>query len=302
MDSLLLFFVSLACSLELPDEQQETSRPGAILKYDLLSNSQSGINYPAEHVGAFAPLVCPWSCFNGVAQYVPEAVAQDPTTNQITITAERDADGLVTSGCLETKKVWSTAQSEDIKTHGYLEIWSTLPIKTNGENFKGSFPAIWLVGREEIWPHGGEIDILLAVNGDPRVEMWLHSSNHSGANAQHPPKNPILMNTDLTEDHLIAGFEWNIQEEIREIDLTWWFTWYDLGSHTWLSENTTMTLQEGGGNDYNDFYETFMSDGFSLTINLGEGGAMPGTSDVLVDGQPQVINIVSAKVFGFPEK
>ena len=63
-----------------------------------------------------------------------------------------------------------------------------------------------------------------------------------------------------------------------------------------------MTLQEGGGNDYHDFYETLMSDGFSLTINLGEGGAMPGTSDVLVDGQPQVINIVSAKVFGFPEK
>ena len=71
---------------------------------------------------------------------------------------------------------------------------------------------------------------------------------------------------------------WKPDDEIIERSLTW--------------------QHHSGGNDYHDFYEKYHSEEFSFIIN----NAMPGTNDVVVDDQPQVINIVGAKVFGFSEK
>ena len=51
--------------------------------------------------------------------------------------------------------------------------------------------------------------------------------------------------------------------------------------------------------DYYDFFNSFNGEGFSLLINLAEGGVFPGTQDVLVDGQPQYVVVKSAKVYGF---
>ena len=76
-------------------------------------------------------------------------------------------------------------------------------------------------------------------------------------------------------------------------------SWYDLQSQNWKSEHSTLVLFESGNNDYYDFYNSFNGEGFSLLINLAEGGAFPGTSDALVDGQPQHIVVKSAKVYGF---
>ena len=47
---------------------------------------------------------------------------KDPATGQITITAERKDDGGVYSGRCESYQIWTTAQSEDIKRHGYVEV------------------------------------------------------------------------------------------------------------------------------------------------------------------------------------
>ena len=78
-------------------------------------------------------------------------------------------------------------------------------------------------------------------------------------------------------------------------------------------------LYEHGNNDYYDFYNSFNGEGFSLLINLAEGGVMPGTNtgshfifqtylilkyctgthDTFVDGQPQYMKVSSAKVYGF---
>ena len=43
-------------------------------------------------------------------------------TGQITIRAEKHGDGSITSARLESYQVWSTAQSQDIKMRGYLEV------------------------------------------------------------------------------------------------------------------------------------------------------------------------------------
>ena len=98
----------------------------------------------------------------------------------------------------------------------------------------------------------------------------------------------------LTLDQLICGFEWNLENQ-GQIDLTWWMTYYDLGSQNWKSEHSTLVL----GADYWDFYNSFNGEGFSVLINLAEGGNFPGTSDALIDGQPQLLVVKSAKVYGF---
>ena len=83
-----------------------------------------------------------------------------------------------------------------------------------------------------------------------------------------------------------------------EISLLWWFTYYDYGS--WKTVHTVKVLQKKWeSHDYYDFFDSFTGDGFSLLINLAEGGAMPQTDEVFVDGQPQFMNISSVKVYGF---
>ena len=61
------------------------------------------------------------------------------------------------------------------------------------------------------------------------------------------------------------------------LDLTWWFTWYDLGTHSWESRHTTLSIFDNDKMDYYDFIKSFNGDGFSLLINLAEGGDFTGT-------------------------
>jgi hypothetical protein len=133
---------------------------------------------------------------------------------------------------------------------------------------------------------------------DPRVSIDS-LDNINGGNGQHPSENPYNLNADLTQDPLIAGFEWNIRTDVGQIDLTWWMTWFDLGSQSWTSDHTTKVLYRDGNNDYWDFYNSFDGEGFSLLLNMAQGGVMPGTHDTFVDGQPQFMKISSVKVYGF---
>ena len=107
------------------------------------------------------------------------------------------------------------------------------------------------------------------------------------------------MNANFAENELIAGFEWNLLNH-NQIDLTWWMTYYDLSSHSWVSAKPrTLSIQSGHGQDYHEFLNSFHNNGFYLIINLAEGGDMPQTNDVFVNGQPQYVVVKSAKVYGF---
>ena len=94
-------------------------------------------------------------------------------------------------------------------------------------------------------------------------------------------------------------------------------TWFDLSSQSWQSHHTTKVLFEHGNYDYYDFFDSFNGEGFSLLINMAQGGVMPGqstltgnkifikafhgpgTHDTFVDGQPQYMTVSSVKVYGF---
>ena len=131
--------------------------------------------------------------------------------------------------------------------------------------------------------------------------MALHSTQFHGGNPQQPPANPYQINADLDLTPLIAGFEWNVQDHIKQIDLTWWTSWFDLGTQAWKSAHTTKSLFKNGNNDYDDFFDSFNSEGFSLLINLAQGGQFPqvfNPNDCFVDGKPQYIRIKSVKVYG----
>ena len=132
--------------------------------------------------------------------------------------------------------------------------------------------------------------------------MSIHSTNFNGGNPQHPPGDPFHINANLDEAPLWAGFEWNVQHHIGQIDLTWWTTWTDLATNSLKSAQTTKSLFMNGNNDYWDFYNSFNTEGFSLLINLAEGGYFTGVhdpNDCFVDGKPQYIRIKSARVYGF---
>ena len=101
LGAFLFFLLSLSDGHVIVGEAGGTARTppdgpqgpdGAVLKYDLLSNSDAGLSYPAagHHLGAFVPRTWPAGLVNHELQeYVPEAAAQDGATNEITITAAR---------------------------------------------------------------------------------------------------------------------------------------------------------------------------------------------------------------------
>lgn len=75
------------------------------------------------------------------------------------------------------------------------------PSKVNGETLKGAWPAIWMLGSGNgyEWPRHGEIDMMEAVNGRPKIYMATHSTNHNGGNAQHPSAYAYEVNADFTQ-------------------------------------------------------------------------------------------------------
>jgi len=299
----LLCFLPLVLSVphsrvKAPDGPQGPQ--GAVFKYDLLQNSYPGATYGAFRATYAEPcLHSNMSCNhnNELQTYRPESASQ-AGNGEITIKAERHSDGWITSARLESYQLWTTAQDPSIKNRGYLEVRSTIPAKPNGGQYKGSWPAIWMLGNGNGagWPAHGEIDIVEMVNGNPNCVMSTHSSNHHGANPQHP-SGAIYMNSNLDETELIAGFEWNVHSS--QIDMTWWMTWCDIGVGSWKSEHHTLVVQSGHGQDYHEFYNSFMGEGFSLIINLAEGGDMPGTNSVFENGQPQYMVVKSVKAYGF---
>ena len=38
-----------------------------------------------------------------------------------------------------------------------------------------------------------------AKNGDPKIHMAIHSTNHNGGSPQHPPANPYDVQADFTQ-------------------------------------------------------------------------------------------------------
>jgi len=284
---------------------------GATLHYDLLSNSQAGLNYPdGDHLGAFVAATMDSPPNQEKQIYVPRAAFQDPGTNEITITAEKSEENgspKITSASLSTKGVWTTAQSPEIKNRGYLEVRALMPANSKAGNFSGSFPAIRLLGDDgKEWPDCGEIEIAKLRNGEPTVHMALHSTNNHGVNGQHPPNNPVHLETDMTKIPVIFGLEWHIKADDGQIDLNWYITYFDFDYKEWYSKTITKTLLKSNGeaDDFPVFSKSLSEEGFYLMINLAQGGHFTDVkqeSDLLVDG-PQRIVIESAKVYRLPDE
>merc|ERR1712038_1329033 len=282
--SLLILNISLTLgrnvqsSSSYPDGPQGpdfANNPGAML-VDLLEGGIEAHWNIEEHP--------PYYVNRELQEYTRDAVTQDSSTNVITITAKKVSSDHITSGRLNSNGKWNSGDSENTKRRGYLEVRAKFPAKSNGDSLRGAWPAVWMLGTGNggHWPGEGEIDIMESVNGSPEIVMSLHSTHHNGGNAQHPPDQPLFANADFSRDGAILGLEWNVQDNLGQIDITWWITYYDLGTNSWLSMHTTAILSEaaGDGNDYKDFYNSFVeSNGFYAVINLAEGGVFPQCFD-----------------------
>ena len=239
---------------------------------------------------------------NEVQEYIRDAVKQDESTRAITLTAQKSGS-YVSSGRMNTNLKWNSGDLESTKMHGYLEVRAKFPAKTDGHEFKGAWPAVWMLGSQGAnggWPQEGEIDIMETINGDPNIYMSLHSTNHYGGNAQHP-SGSVDANTDYSKYGAILGLEWNIHDSAGQLDLTWWISYFDLGSQSWKTEQLTKSLYSGTGDDYEVFYNSFINHkGFFAIINLAEGGDWPGCLDhsCLLNSGDQHVIVESAKVYG----
>ena len=239
---------------------------------------------------------------NEVQRYSRSAVSQDRSTKAITIRASKRGHD-VKSGRINSNHKWNSADSRSTKRRGYLEVRAKFPAKPNGgHQFKGAWPAVWMLGtgNRGKWPGEGEIDIMESVNGDPTIHMSLHSTHHHGGNPQHPSGEPLRANADFSRDGAILGLEWNVQYW-GQIDITWWISYYDLGRHSWRTKHYTKSLRKGRGQDYYDFYNTFMhANGVYAIINLAEGGVWPKCyhSHCVLTRGDQYLVVDSAKVYG----
>ena len=155
---------------------------------------------------------------NEVQAYTKDVVKQDKSTKAITITAHKSGS-YVSSGRMHTNFKWNSGDLESTKKHGYLEVRAKFPANTDGYEFKGAWPAVWMLGSQGGWPQEGEIDIMESVNGDPKIYMSLHSTHHHGGSLQHP-SGPIDGYTDYSKYGAILGLEWNIQDSAAQLDLT----------------------------------------------------------------------------------
>jgi len=305
--TLLLLNISLAqgrnvqAGAAYPDGPQGpdfANNPGAML-VDLLEGGIEAHWNIEEHPPRYVN--------DELQEYTRDAVTQDSSTNVITITAQKVSSDHITSGRINSNGKWNSGNSESTKRRGYLEVRAKFPAKSNGDSFRGAWPAVWMLGTGNggHWPGEGEIDIMESVNGDPEVVMSLHSTHHNGGNAQHPPADPLFANADFSRDGAILGLEWNVQDNIGQLDITWWISYFDLGTNSWTSMHSTKSLfsSAGAGNDYDDFYNSFVNaPGFYAIINLAEGGQFPQCFDyscTFVDGQPQYVIVDSAKVYQY---
>jgi len=286
----------------MPSEPSGPS--GTIFKYDLLDTSFGG-THGAFNAIDWESLYGTCTAWNNELQcYQPDYASQDSTTGEITITATRGDDDQIYSARLETYGIFTTAQSEDIKTHGYLEVRALMPQST------GAFPAIWMLGAgggptHTDWPKYVEIDIVELINDDPTIHMNTWSTNTKDNNGEHPPNDPYYANADFSKDTLICGLEWNVQEDIGQIDITYWHSWYDLDTESWETKDTTLSLLKDEFDDYDEFLNSFTGDGFTLLINLAEGSDWVmgecdcSESDILANGENHYVVVQSAKVYGF---
>ena len=254
---------------------------------------------------------------NEVQAYTKDAVTKDGST--ITIKASKTGQQKprwcnfltswmnqckvveIKSGRINSNGKWNSANSDSTKKRGYLEVRAKFPAKTNGDTFKGAWPAVWMLGTGNggHWPGEGEIDIMESVNGNPTIHMSLHSTHHNKGSSQHPSGDPVRPNADFSEDGAILGLEWNIYA--NKLDLTWWISYFDLGDQAWKSGHYTKSLQKGTDDDYEDFYNSFVNaNGFYAIINLAQGGDWPGCkkSSCLLNSGDQYVIVDSAKVYG----
>ena len=111
----------------------------------------------------------------------------------------------------------------------------------------------------------------------------------------------MIFSNNSISDPIVCGLEWNLENH-NQIDLTWWYSWFDINSNQWETSHSTLVIVHLHEQDFSEFYKTFNEGGFYLILNIAEGGEMPGVSDsskLFPDGQPQYMVIESVKTYKF---
>lgn len=147
---------------------------------------------------------------DGIAKYLPSAVAQDGSSNLV-ITASKTG-GVWTSGRVMTKGKLTVGPG----TH--------LEFRAKCDAGQGFWPGLWLLGDNDnrapvgpasvAWPACGEIDVLESANAMTTVHGSLHFPGHFGAN---PVTNTTVPPVNLTSFHTFS-VDWWPSEFVFKVD------------------------------------------------------------------------------------
>jgi len=89
----------------------------------------------------------------------------------------------------------------------YAFLYSRVQIKARFKSAQGAWPALWMLGAEEKWPKGGEIDIMEHLNFDSKVYQTVHSEYTVVLKGEEPAKSATA--EIRRDDWNTYGFEWD---------------------------------------------------------------------------------------------
>lgn len=106
-------------------------------------------------------------------------------------------------------------------TYGFFEIRAQLPCG------KGTWPAIWMLGSQGVWPAGGELDIMEHVGVNPtQVFSTVHTTSGSGAKGV----NAALQVVDACQVFHNYQMDWTAQQVRFGVDGKTILTYKNLGN------------------------------------------------------------------------
>jgi beta-glucanase (GH16 family) len=122
---------------------------------------------------------------------------------------------------------------------------------------QGIWPGFWMLGKSNVWPQCGEIDILEMVGGDDRENTVMGgvSWDQGGILARYV--NSITLPSGIfADDFHIFSIEWNAERIL------------------WRMDGTQFSVFDITGAKLSEFHQEFY-----IILNLAIGGTLPGSPD-----------------------
>ena len=169
--------------------------------------------------------------------------------------------------------------SGSIKTRGSFSFqYGRMEVRASIPAVMGSWPAIWTLGNQWGWPHGGEIDImeyyLTGKEDVPTILANVAWGNMRGAEwrtTHHPLSKFLEADPDWVEKYHIWTMDWTPEKIVLLLD-------GEVMNTVDLSETVNTGFRANGENPFSNDYPDF-ADYILLDHAIGQNGGDPSATE-----------------------